>query len=416
MVFGPISPNPRRRPSGCLKLAGADIPWVDRHKYVGIWFTSVQRDILTLRVHYEKKEGAASYVFWRSILGCDLFVGRGRLPPTVGLQLYYAVIDCHLTHGADMILDVDNTSSNLLDDLNRMVLRRILGLGRRSGIPQLYSELGVYPLRVRRLELALRYLRYLIALPESHLARKALTESNRLRCSGSASWLGDISFVMRSLPFSSPLPVLPSLAHLSVAWCDETIKSLREATKDWVSSEIQARVSLPLLHGRREPLEDKPPRPIRMCRRHYLHRVTIPEHRHALTRLLCGSFRFRGIHKPATLVDPLSRLCRKCGLADEVPGHVFMQCLHPDTIAAREELRHGLLERCNYTLPTSNSDAQAFSLLQDLIFHWDRVIPTARFVLVVAKSWKFFGNVMPTRVCEDDPGAEDGEEEEDAGL
>ncbi|KAJ7074117.1 hypothetical protein C8F01DRAFT_8849 [Mycena amicta] len=240
MVFGPISPNPRQRPSHCFQLGGNDVPWVAEHKYVGVWFTSVYRDIF--RAHYKHKTAAASYVFWRSVIGCDLYVGRGRLPPVVGLQLYYALIDCHLIHGCDVMLDVDPRSFDQLEDINLAVLRRILGVGHRSGIPQLYSELGVYPLRVRRLELALSYLRYLLKLPQSHLARKALAEADRLRCSGHSSWLGDLHWAMSSFPFS--LPRLRSVAHLSVAWCDKTIKHLRKQARSWVHAQVHARVSL----------------------------------------------------------------------------------------------------------------------------------------------------------------------------
>ncbi|KAJ7070080.1 hypothetical protein C8F01DRAFT_1115175 [Mycena amicta] len=101
---------------------------------------------------------------------------RRTSSPDIACQLYYALRDCHLMHGCDVMLDVDPRSFAWLDDLNRAILRRMLGVGSRSGIPQLYSELGIYPLKVRRLELALRYLKYLVGLPSTHLARKAAEE------------------------------------------------------------------------------------------------------------------------------------------------------------------------------------------------------------------------------------------------
>ncbi|KAJ7070667.1 hypothetical protein C8F01DRAFT_920882, partial [Mycena amicta] len=287
----------------------------------------------------------------------------------------------------NVMLDVNRASFKLLDELNKVVLRRILGVGHRSGIPQLYSELGVYPLRVRRLELALKYLRYLLQLPETHLARKALDEADLLRCTGHSSWLGDLSFAMRSLPFS--IAPLRSLPHLTPAWCDATIDELRRKTKVWIAEEVDSRVSLSLLHGRREPFEDKPAKTIAMCRRHYLHRVPIADHRLALTRLLNGSFRFRGIHRPTTQVARELCLCRKCGLEEERPEHVFMQCLDPGTVAAREELRATLLEQFDLVLPNGPSSLRDTKLLfQSLIFHWDHVVPTARFVHAVCKNWQ----------------------------
>jgi len=90
------------------------------------------------------------------------------------------------------------------DGVEHLILRRILGLEHHSGIPQLYSGLGIYPLLVRRLELAMRYLSYLLALPASHLAWKALTDAESLRASGFSSWLGDMAYVLHNLPFDMP--------------------------------------------------------------------------------------------------------------------------------------------------------------------------------------------------------------------
>ncbi|KAJ7218427.1 hypothetical protein GGX14DRAFT_356871, partial [Mycena pura] len=52
----------------------------------------------------------------------------------------------------------------------------------------------------------------------------------------------------------------------------------------------------------------------------------VPDHRLALTCLLCGSFRLHGIHRPTTRVPANVQLCRKCGTVDELPEHVFMPC------------------------------------------------------------------------------------------
>ncbi|KAJ7222343.1 hypothetical protein GGX14DRAFT_353172, partial [Mycena pura] len=128
----------------------------------------------------------------------------GRLPPAIGCQLYYALIDCHLTHACDIVIDVDYTSLELLDSLNRALLHRILGVGKRSGVVQLYSELGIYPLRVHRIQLALHYLRYLVQLPDLHLAHKALLEGDNLRSRGVSSWIGDLEIVLGNLPFAMP--------------------------------------------------------------------------------------------------------------------------------------------------------------------------------------------------------------------
>ncbi|KAJ7060695.1 hypothetical protein C8F01DRAFT_952386, partial [Mycena amicta] len=340
MIFGPISSRPTKRPSRCLSLAGEDIPWLSQHRYVGIWFDSTCRDIF--RTHYERKHDAAAFVFWKTILGCDLYVGRGCLPPEVACQLYYALIDCHLTHGCDVMLDVDPVSFALLDSINLSVLRRILGVGKRSGKPQLYSELGIYPLAVRRAELALRYLRYLISLPSTHLARKALDESDHLRRRGKSSWSGDLAIVLRDLPF--PTPHLPTVANLTVQKCDTMIKELRFQARLWVRAEVESRISIPLLHGRLEPFEEGPSKSVPLARRHYLTRVTHTNHRLALTRLVCGSFFFRALRSHPEAHPAETLMCRKCGGAYETPGHVFLQCKARETVESRIELRKELAE------------------------------------------------------------------------
>nr|GAT46238.1 predicted protein [Mycena chlorophos] len=373
MIFGPISPRVSRRPARCPTLCGESVPWLSQHKYVGIWFDSTCRDIF--RAHYEHKHNAAAYVYWKTILGCDLYVGHGRLPPDVACQLYYALVDPHLTHGCDVMLDVDPVSFAWLDDLNRSILRRILGVGSRSGKPQLYSELGIYPLAVRRAELALHYLRYLTTLPDSHLARKALHEADRLRRKGKSSWTGDLARVLADLPFH--IRRLPSLRNLST--------------------------------------QDKPPRRSPLCRRHYLTRVAHTNQCLALTRLLRGSFYFRGLRSDPDKHAPDSLLCRKCGEASETPGHVFLQCRARETVEARIELRDELRRRYGVLLGVLPSTRKAAEdKMRELIFNWETVIPMARFVYRVCKSWRWFGRKLPTMAREMAPDSAD-EWDEDVG-
>jgi hypothetical protein len=325
--------------------------------------------------------------------------------------LYYALIDCHLTHGCDVMLDVDPASFAWLDDLNPAILRKILGVGKRSGIPQLYSELGIYPLAVRRLELALKYLAYLVALPDSHLAKKALLEADHLRRRSKPSWMGDLARVMRDLPF--PMPRLPSVANLTSKVCEGLVKSLRAGAKEWLISDIEARVSLPLLHGRREPFPDSPSKRIPLCRRHYLTRVSHSEHRLALTRLLCGSFFFRGLHTNPERFSADSLRCRKCAGAYETPGHVFFQCLARETVEARMELRLALADRHRVVLEHGfASRAEAETRMKDLMFDWDTVVPMARFVYRVCRSWRWFGRKLPTMTSELAPDSGDEWEDE----
>ncbi|KAK6983904.1 hypothetical protein R3P38DRAFT_2807486 [Favolaschia claudopus] len=266
----------------------------------------------------------------------------------------------------------------------------LMGVGKRSGIAQLYSELGIYPLRVRRGSPRLT--------PESHSAWKALYEADSLRNTGHSSWYGDIAVVLRDLPFATP--ALPPLADLSSAILDNLQKQLVIAMKQWVIGSVESMVSIPLLHGRLEPQETGAPKRIPLCQRHYLSAVTVTGHRLALTRLLCGSFYFRGLRSNPEIHPAASLSCRKCGGALETPGHVLLQCRDVQTVAAREVLKESLMLDFGMTLRASVTAADAHLVLQELIFNLHTVAPVARFIYKVVRAWRFFGRRLPTMVSE----------------
>ncbi|KAJ7195307.1 hypothetical protein GGX14DRAFT_404011 [Mycena pura] len=278
-------------------------------------------------------------------------------------------------------------------DMFRVHYERV---GKRSGVPQLYSELGIYPLRARRAELAVGYLRYLISLPDSHYARKAAVEADRLRLGNHPSWMGDLALVLNAVPFATP--PLPAFSAITPAVCKEITDGIRAGTRQWVWSTIEGMVSIPLLHGRLEPKESGTPSVNKLCRRHYLSRVLVADHRLALTRLLCGSFFFRGLRTNPSLFPFATTCCRKCGLECETPGHVFMLCRAEETVAARGALEDTLRRDFDCSLRRVFTRDGAEDLMRILIFDWNTVVPMARFVYQVVRQWKWFGRRLPTVV------------------
>nr|GAT48048.1 predicted protein [Mycena chlorophos] len=406
MVFGRIPATAPELPP--LSFGGSNIPWVMEHKYVGITFASGLRDIF--RKHYAEKAESARKAYWATIAACDHYLGHGRLPPTIACNMYYALIDCHLTHACEVVLDVDPVSFALLEAQNVDILRKILGVGSHSSWPQLYTELGIYPLFVRRLEIPIRFLRDVVNLDPSFTVYRAMQESDRLRRKGFSSWLGDLSALLRSLPF--PMPHLRSLQNISSDFCNSLLHDLRAGCKRFLTGQVQARISLHLLHNRLEPREDGPPQFVHLTRRHYLSRIVVPEHRLAVTRLLAGSFGFRGVHSDSSAVSLRRQMCRRCGEEKETPAHVFLVCGDPPTMEARHDLRRALSSRCGYWLPSSLAavpERERVRVLQSLIFHWERVLPMARFIFRVSKDWKWFGATFPNDVVESRPGLEGNE-------
>ncbi|KAK7006674.1 hypothetical protein R3P38DRAFT_3325963 [Favolaschia claudopus] len=178
------------------------------------------------------------------------------------------------------------------------------------------------------------------------------------------------------------------MADLNAAICKRLHDELIAGMKQWVLNSVEGMVSIPLLHGRLEPQEEGAPRRIPLCQRHYLSVVSITDHRLALTRLLCGSFYFRGLRTT------------KCGSDLETPGHVFMQCRDLQTVAARETLRETLQREFGVTLRTADSAADAMRGMQKLIFDLKTVVPMARFIYQVVRAWRWFGRRLPTMVSE----------------
>ncbi|KAJ3865729.1 hypothetical protein EV359DRAFT_38129 [Lentinula novae-zelandiae] len=96
----------------------------------------------------------------------------------------------------------------LLEDIQIRFLRRMMGLSSNSVISPLYTETGIMPIRTYRVSLTLRYLRYLMDLPDSHYTALALKESNNLRNLHFPCWLSDLDYAICRLPGNHCLPNL----------------------------------------------------------------------------------------------------------------------------------------------------------------------------------------------------------------
>ncbi|GAW03734.1 hypothetical protein LENED_005478 [Lentinula edodes] len=202
MVFGRLpSPLPT------LYLAGEVLSYRDSVRYVGLHLQSTHRHLFA--AHYTVKRDSAITAAG-SIAGCDLIIGHRRLDPLIAKQLYSALIDCHLINGCEIAIDTDKHLLSMLEQVQLLFLRWMLGLSRRSMVAPLFTETGIMPIRIRRVILALRYLIYLLKLPPDHYAYLALQENNNLRTQGRKCWLSDLDWAITHLP-SSTLS-LPPLA------------------------------------------------------------------------------------------------------------------------------------------------------------------------------------------------------------
>ncbi|KAE9388348.1 hypothetical protein BT96DRAFT_1004267 [Gymnopus androsaceus JB14] len=118
----------------------------------------------------------------------------------------------------------------------------------------LYAGLGLLPVRVRRVELALCYLIYLVQLSSHDLACTALQASSALREHNKPSWLSNLDWVIRDLPGSTSH--LPPLADLSTESITSLLKSVRADCLHHLHNDIVLFHRLRLLDNRLEPSAD----------------------------------------------------------------------------------------------------------------------------------------------------------------
>ncbi|EJD35084.1 hypothetical protein AURDEDRAFT_75611 [Auricularia subglabra TFB-10046 SS5] len=314
----PLGRTPPVRP--VLTLNGKVVPYEDKKTYVGILLNATARNHLG---DHTSAKGDRAHV-----IGCLIFGVLDqkclRVPPTVARRLYTALVDPHLTHGADVNPDATKSSTKKIERTQRLYLRKLLRVRENSSIAPLYSETGIAPIRYRRADLAIRMLGYALQQPEDSLVHCALRDSLNLALTGARSWYGDLM---------KTLELLPKPVHISFRTSVDEVEAARRrldaAMKDFVADAVASNVKLNLLVGRPNPRrgaeESWGSAPI-MELRSYLRVVRIPEHRDALTKLLLsehdlGVERLRYVDVAHDL-----RLCRFCLLAVETPAHALFAC------------------------------------------------------------------------------------------
>ncbi|KIO25409.1 hypothetical protein M407DRAFT_75828, partial [Tulasnella calospora MUT 4182] len=163
MVFGGSYDN-----ESPLKLYGNDIPFTDSYKYVGVVISSKGRFLF--KMNYEKKAQAGRIA---AAAAFSLSSTVGPIDPINGKKIYLAQIDPQLTAACDVCLDTEQAHLHELQKVQESFIRRFIGIGDKALTAFLFTETGLWPLAYRRLSIAVKFLGYIISLPESHLAKVA---------------------------------------------------------------------------------------------------------------------------------------------------------------------------------------------------------------------------------------------------
>ncbi|KAJ7199095.1 hypothetical protein C8J57DRAFT_1104651 [Mycena rebaudengoi] len=292
-----------------------------------------------------------------------------------------ACVDPHLISGADIIVDVDAAALSALEKVQKTYLRRILGLGTSSICAPLFTEMGLLPVRYRRLILAIRYVNYVVGLEKTHYAWLALADSFDLFQNDCEGYWMDLIYALESLPF--PVTV-PNAQMFTAKTCESLCKQIYFSAMTSLEAAIIGSTRLYLLHGRDEPVEEGSARPITAILRHYLKLVVNADHRRALTRLLLSqhglaieSLRYNSRYY--WRVERHLRLCR-FGCDDvETVEHALFFCGGSENLA---DVRHKFVHAVSAKAPsvlTLQNEENATVVLKKIIFNKETVCRIAKF-------------------------------------
>ncbi|KAJ7061287.1 hypothetical protein C8F01DRAFT_987597 [Mycena amicta] len=303
--------------------------------YLGLWLQSNTRFIW--REQYIVKAAQAKKTA-NIILSLDRILGEMEAWDL--RTLYMARIDPYLIAGCEICLDVHLPSLALLEREQLTFLRRMLGVGSRSMRAVLFSETGIWPIRYRRVYLALSNLCHLIGLREDERpAWHALQESLQLARAQKISWVNDLRIVLSRLfiPVEFDIVEDPTVDYVKAR-----MVLVKESMEAWIDDQLATSVrTKDLLVGRMEFDRDKNKLVNKsMDFRHYL-RVKSAAHRHALTQMVLGCHslaveRRRWKERGKDKVPREWRLCRFCKVPVEDAPHALFLCPHGPLVDLRE--------------------------------------------------------------------------------
>ncbi|EJD47871.1 hypothetical protein AURDEDRAFT_61566 [Auricularia subglabra TFB-10046 SS5] len=355
-------------PRPTLRLNGELLTVVQRQQYVGVMFASDCPNMWD--AHFDLCERRA-----RAAVNRIFFIEShtGSLPPWEGRILYRAQIDPHLTWGCGITGCGTLKQLDGIEDVQHYFLRRLLGVQKRSQLLILFTETGLWPLRWRRLDLQLRYLEYLLQLPDGHIAKAAVQQC--IRDPRSRTWMYGIREPLSKLGLS--LPESPSQQDVTAA-----VAELKKAVGKLVKSQLRqsGKLDSDVLQSRRDFSSGVAERSPALAFRSYL-RISSKEMRVALTRLLVSEHSLSRLNwrdGRNYTIPPEKRLCRFCLAKPETPVHALFECVESNDLVAHRRAFWRSVTRsgCSVDLHTMRNLGN-MDLLHALLSHRDSIEPLA---------------------------------------
>ncbi|KAK0436048.1 uncharacterized protein EV420DRAFT_1652676 [Desarmillaria tabescens] len=145
----------------------------------------------------------------------------------------------------DVSIDVDNSSLAELEHVQISFIRRLLGISKHSPIAILFSETGMWPVKYRRLMLALRYWQYALSLPNDHFLSYAIADATTLALEAKSSWISDL--INALLLLLNPVLVDPA-QNWSPGDIDGLIEKVEQSCLDDIDAFIRSSPKAFMLH------------------------------------------------------------------------------------------------------------------------------------------------------------------------
>lgn len=312
------------------------LEYKEHAKYTGIHISGGHGHAM-FRKHYDESAKKARKA--GNLIMC-IESKTGSMDPDSARTLYMAQMDPYLISGFDISPDTNKTALKHLEVVQQAFWRRVLRLSRTALTAFLWSETGIWPIEYRRFHLLLRYLQYLVALPESRLLKNAVLEVSRL-AEGNCpvGWYNDVrTCYSRLMPTA---PALPPFAEVSHAFLESAKHNLRSALVSSVARTLDSSPKAYLVSRSLATVMGHRAVPV-LHFQSYL-RVTRPSRRRALVKMLLSDHRLALERLRWIKADRNLRLCRHCEVSIESPEHAMFECpLASDEVI---QSRDGLLRK-----------------------------------------------------------------------
>ncbi|KAE9383613.1 hypothetical protein BT96DRAFT_968600 [Gymnopus androsaceus JB14] len=385
LVIGYHGPPPLWNPK--FYFNGVEVEIVDEYTYVGMGFRcGVFRVFSSVFQNYYTAKSKKGLTASHAVLHIESMIGT--LPLLEGTILYMGCIDPQLIYGCEVALDTSEALLANLIAVQKSFFRRLLGLSKTAIVVATYTETGIIPLQFRRLELALRFLSYLLGHPASTYVRAALEESLILDSQGKKPWIGDLKNVIAKWCPDFSLPLTDALLNATDSTIMGNFKECCEkAMHAWIDSELTRVVSRTyILKLRKEPSTNGTCMSYKdMCAWSYISDIANVKHQKAFTKLITGDHplavvRLTWPDNHQTKIPHHDRLCCFCKTAVETPEHAMLQCMDNTLQIRRDEffrefyalhtnaIRFTPEMDCIYYLAYLASTKVSFSILAKWIF------------------------------------------------